>query len=314
MDGNLVILLAVGSLILLIALVATRQKSEVEARLEDAAFGKRSAAKPEEELLAEVPAFGLFKMLMPSNQQGRRQVGDRLVQAGLYKRNSYGAYIVTKGMLVLVPVVMGFFLGSTGMVAPKNGLILGGIVSLFGMILPSFWLDKQLKARQMSLRRALPDALDVIVICLEGGLSLPAAFSKVTSDLRTVHPMLAAEMAIVLREIQMGRTTGEALKNFAMRFDLEELRSMASVVLQAERFGSSVVKALSVHSDSLRERRMHVAEELAQKASIKILFPTLFFIFPTIFIVLLGPAAFDMVDVMMKMTKRSSSGAKAGAK
>lgn len=305
MSAALAIFVAVSSLVVLIGFLLTGRKSAVDSRLETYGAAPTTAARrgEQDDLLGEVPSFPLFAMLVPANQESRRKVGDRLLQAGLYKRNSYAAYMTAKALLMLGPILLGVGAGSAGMVTPQNGLIFGSVVSVFGLIVPSFWLDAQLKQRQSALRRALPDALDVIIVCLEGGLSLPASFAKVASELRSVHPMLASEMAIVQREIQMGHSTGEALKSFAQRFDLEELRSMASVVLQAERFGSSVVKALRVHADSLREKRMQRAEEMAQKASVKILLPTLLCIFPTLFVVLLGPAAFDIYEVMTNMNR-----------
>lgn len=241
------------------------------------------------------------RMLMPSDAKSRNQIGERLIQAGLYKRNSTFFYLSVKAVLMLLPLTLGFAAYSLGVVPLTTALLGGAIAGLFGTIVPGFWLDSRKKKRQSELRRALPDALDVIIICLEGGMSLPGSFSKITSELRTAHPTLAAEMAIVQREIQMGRSTGEALRQFANRFDVEELRSMASVVLQAEKFGASVVKALRVHADSLRIKRQQYAEEMAQKAVIKILFPTLLFIFPALFIVILGPAAVDVMELMKKL-------------
>jgi tight adherence protein C len=306
------IVVAVGSLLLIILLSAPR-KDPLGSRLErvgSAAAAPKSKSPPSakeepepESLLTEAPRHELLAMLMPSNQESRRQFGDRLVQAGLYKRNSYAAYAAAKGMLMLAPLVLGALAAASGLVPLKNAMLFGGSISLSGMIIPSFWLDSQLRRRQATLRKALPDALDVIIICLEGGLGLSASFAKVSSELRSVHPLLAAEMVIVQREIQMGRSTGEALRELAQRFDLEELRSIASVVLQAERFGSSVVMSLRVHADSLRERRLFQAEELAQKAAIKILMPTLFCIFPVLFVVLLGPAAFDLYELLQKMAQ-----------
>jgi tight adherence protein C len=296
---TLSVFVATTSLVLLIGLVISGRKSPVEARLEGLAPERPPAFQiGDDALYAEVPKFSPFRMLMPANETGRRQLGERLVQAGLYKKNAYVIYVTTKGLLTLVPFAAGIVAGAAGLVAPATGLLAGAGAAVFGMNLMSFWLDSRLKQRQTAMRRALPDALDVIIICLEGSLSLQASFSRVSSDLRSVHPTLAAEMAIVQREIQMGRSTGGALRNFAQRFDLEELRSMASVVLQAERFGSSVARALRIHADSLRERRLFQAEELAQKASVKILFPTLAFIFPTLFIVILGPAAFDLFEAL----------------
>jgi len=166
------------------------------------------------------------------------------------------------------------------------------------MIGPSFWLDRRKKARQMAFRRALPDALDVLVICLEGGLSLMAAFKRVAGELRTAHPPLAAELLIVEREVQLGRQTGEAMRQFGERADLEEVRNLASVITQSERFGASLVKALRVHAETLREKRLQHAEEMAQKAATKILFPTLIFIFPGVFIVILGPAVIRIMELL----------------
>src|SRR5262249_38309187 len=143
----------------------------------------------------------------------------------------------------------------------------------------------------------LPDFLDVVVICLEGGLSLPATFQRVAGELRLVHPLLAAEMGTVGRATMLGQSTGEALRDFAERCDLDEVRTLASVVHQSERFGAGVVKTLRVHAEILRAQRLLYAEEMAQKASVKIIFPTLLFIFPAIFLVLAGPAAFQLMEM-----------------
>ena len=123
------------------------------------------------------------------------------------------------------------------------------------------------------------------------------------SELRTAHRSLASELNIVQREMRLGRPTGEALRRFADRADLEEVRSLASVIGQAERYGASLAKALRVHGEALRVKRLQYAEEMAQKASIKMLFPTLFFIFPGIFIVILGPAAIQIAEMLSRITK-----------
>jgi tight adherence protein C len=192
-----------------------------------------------------------------------------------------------------------------GLVTLEAGLILGLAAGLAGTLAPSFWLDHMKRVRQHRIRRALPDALDVMVVCLEGGLSLPASFSRVARELATAHPMLALEFRIVDRHTQMGRSTGEAVRDFAVRFDLEELRSMAAVILQAERIGSSVVNAMRVFADTLRVKRQQRAEELAHKATVKILFPTLLCIFPAIFIVILGPAAIQIYNVLINGVLRN---------
>ena len=159
-----------------------------------------------------------------------------------------------------------------------------------GLIGPSFWLDKKKAQRQTSLRRSLPDALDVLVICMEGGLSLPASLQRVADELQTAHPLLATELHIAQRDVQLGRSPGEALRHFGERSDLEEIRSLASVIIQADRYGASLVKSLRVHAETLRLKRRQHAEEMAQKAGLKLLFPTVLFIFPAMFVVILGPA------------------------
>ena len=146
------------------------------------------------------------------------------------------------------------------------------------------------------LRRGLPDALDMIVICLRGGLSLQGAFARVVQDLSMAHPGLALEFSINTREIQLGRSTGEAMRHFADRCDLEEIRSLASVILQAERLGASTVNALRIHADTLRVKRLQRAEEMAGKAGTKMVFPTILCIFPAILLVVIGPAVFQIID------------------
>jgi tight adherence protein C len=242
-----------------------------------------------------------FRDSWSRKEERRRKLGERLVQAGLYKRNSTGFFYVTQGLLGGVPVLVGFAAATMGFTTLPAALLIGAMTGVAGIIAPGFWLDAQKSRRQTAMRRALPDALDLLVICVEAGLSLPAALVRITKELRTAYPMLALEMMIVHREIQLGQTTGEALKRFGDRFDLEEVRSLASVIRQAERFGASIVNAIRVHAETLRHLRMEQARERAQKASVKLLFPTVLCIFPAMFVVILGPAAFDILDLFDRL-------------
>jgi tight adherence protein C len=203
---------------------------------------------------------------------------------------------------MIAPALVGFALGVAGVVPTNQGVIAGTLAGVIGMVAPSFWLDKRKADRQTTFRRAIPDALDVIVICLEGGSSLPAAIRRVATELKSAHPLLALELNIVQREIQLGRSAGEALKNFADRSDLEEIRSLASVVQQSEKYGASLVKALRVHAETLRSNRMLYAEEMAQKAVIKMLLPTALCIMPALFIVVLGPIMMEVVEQLRGLT------------
>ena len=301
---TLVAFLTAVSLVGLIAVVTQNSDDSAESRLNT--FEREPAIGDEEDSLFEdSDRKGVLAVIFPFlDDKTRRQMGERLVQAGIYQRNSPLSYVTLKLLVIVVPIGLAFFAHLSGLASPIEAFLFAAITGIAGTIAPGFYLDHLRSARQTTLRRALPDALDVIIVCVEGGLSLPAAFAKVGTELSTAHPLLATEMLIVRREIQMGRSTGEALRNFAQRFDMEELRGLSSVVLQAERFGASVVRAMRIFADSLREKRMLRAEELAAQATVKILFPTLFCIFPALFVVILGPAVYDILDYFDKLGLR----------
>ena len=154
------------------------------------------------------------------------------------------------------------------------------------------------------IRRALPDAADLIVICMEGGLSLSGALRRVAGELSMAHPVLAGELNLVQREVQLGQPLAVALTDFAKRADLSELHTLAAVVKSAEQYGSSIVKSLQKYSEMVRLQRQQLAEEMAQRSATKILFPTLLFIFPSILIIILGPAAIQIAEVIKNMRIR----------
>ena len=224
----------------------------------------------------------------------------RIIRAGIYHRNSADRFRLVRILLSVGSFAAGVLVTPVFLLPLfPHGVLIGALTTCAGLIIPSFWLDRCLKRRQTRVRRALPDALDLITVCLQGGLSFPAALSRIAGELGTAHPLLASELSIVQREIQMGRTTGDSMRQFAGRFNMEELRSLASVIGQAEKFGGSVAKALQTYAESLRTRRRIRAEEMAQKAAVKVLFPTLLCIFPGIFIVVLGPTAIRIYQVLI---------------
>ncbi len=295
---------AIASLLGLLFLLVTGRARREDDRLSELASGVSRSSSGE--LPANVPKMAAFSAAGQQlrEQEKKDKLRERMVQAGLYRKSALPFFVAARIILFFVPLAIGLAAGWLGVLPLWQGAGLGGLLSLVGTLAPSFWLDYVKAKRQTQLRRALPDALDVIVVCLEGGLSLSGSLSRVAHELAGAHPMLAQELSIVEREIQMGRTTGDAMRQFARRFDLEELRSMASVISQAEKFGTSVVKALEVYAETLRWRRRQRAEEMAQKAIIKILFPTLIFIFPGIFVVLLGPAIIQVMDAFSRAQRQ----------
>lgn len=292
--------LGASSFTLLILMLITGRRSRLDLRL--ALLSPKRGASAEQDTVSQfarsaLPALGA--PLLPEDKEERSRLQARLIQAGLYSRQAMVVFLGVKMLLMLAPVFVGLALGMLGIVPLRNGVIVGALLGMIGLIGPSFWLDRRKRVRQTSFRRALPDALDVLVICLEAGLSLPGALRRVAGEVQTAHPVLARELNIVQRQIQLGRSTGEALRQFADRADLEEIRSLASIIIQAERFGASLVKALRVHADTLRQKRLLYAEEMAQKAATKILFPTVLCIFPGIFVVILGPGAIQIYEILL---------------
>ena len=293
----LMLFLLIASLAGFLALMFNGPTESVESRLSQLGDGPTQTLE-EDLLLEELEPKSFGSLIFPFlDTQVRLKMAERLIQAGIYRRDSTISYIAIKSLLILVPAGLALLVYSSGLASLGMTALVALMTGIAGTIAPGFYLDHHRSTRQANLRRALPDALDIVVICVEGGLSVPASFARVATELASAHPLLSIELTIVQREIQMGHSTGEAIKNFSKRFDMEELRSLASVILQAEKFGSSVVRALRTHADGLREKRMMRAEEMAAKAAVKILLPTVFCIFPAIFVVILAPAVFDIMKV-----------------
>ncbi len=272
------------------------------ARLRELGTGERQPerASMSEIVLATLPRVGQLLVHAEGGLGGRLRA--RLKAAGFYAPQAVPIFVATQLLLALaLPLLTVAPLYAFGLVPQRYALMLSVTAAACGVLVPGLWVDSRRNKRQSNFRRSLPDALDMLVLCVEGGLSLNAAMQRVTNELQSAHPLLAAEMNIVQREMQLGRSAGEALYQFGERCDLEEVRNLASVLLQSERYGASVVKALRIHADTARVERQQHAEELAQKSAVKILFPTLLCIFPATFIVVLGPAAYQIADLFGKM-------------
>jgi tight adherence protein C len=172
---------------------------------------------------------------------------------------------------------------------------------IVGFILPRFALKRITNRRQRLLRWGLADALDLMVVSVEAGLGLNAAMMKVSTELKDVHNAIATEFELANLEIRVGRDRDEALRNLAERTGVEDLRSLVAMLIQTDKFGTSIAKGLRIFSDSLRTKRRQRAEQEAQKAAVKLLLPLACFLFPTLFIAILGPAALTLMDVLDKM-------------
>jgi tight adherence protein C len=163
-------------------------------------------------------------------------------------------------------------------------------------MLPSGVLRRKIRLRQKEIQKALPDALDMLVICVEAGLGLNQALARVSDEVETMSSVLAEELQIVNLEMRAGTAREDALRNLGERTDVPDLRSLATMLIQTDRFGTSIAQALRVHSDTLRTKRRQRAEEAAAKTTIKLVPPLVFFIFPAIFVVVLGPAMLHLIN------------------
>jgi tight adherence protein C len=220
----------------------------------------------------------------------RANISDRLAKAGMYHPSAVRRYFTLKLIATLAPVAIG---GATAVLtaAPWEMCLGGGMLAgSAGALIPSMWLNRRIAARHKLLRKSLPDFLDLMIVCLEGGLSLQDTLRRVTDEVRLVHPELADELSIVQRDVELGATIDQGLRRFATRSGHEGVRTLSTFVREAQRFGTNLSEALRGHADFLRTQREHAAEELAQKASIKILLPTMLLILPAVFVVLVGPA------------------------
>lgn len=237
-----------------------------------------------------------LERVMPKSKAETSIVQQRLIRAG-YRSDSavdlfYGAKVLVPLVLVLIAVITG--LGHYGpfFVYP---IALG-----LGFLLPDFWLSNRISKRQARIRLGLPDVLDLLVICIEAGLSLDQATSRTAEELKLAQPAICDELGIVVLEQRAGCPRADAWKHFSDRTDVESVRNLVSVLVQSEKFGTSIAKTLRVHSDTLRTQRRQKVEEQAAKTTVKLVFPLVLFIFPSLFLVTLGPAAIIVMDDFSK--------------
>lgn len=239
---------------------------------------------------------GQLERVLPRSQSEVSIVQQRLIRAG-YRKDS--AMKLFYGAKVLAPLLFAMIVFAAGIGHDSPLFMLAGTLGL-GFLLPDFWLGRRIKNRQGRIRRALPDVLDMLVICIEAGLSLDLATSRTAEELRFAHPELADEIGILVLEQHAGRPRADAWRQFAERTGVDSVRNLASVLVQSEQLGTSVAKTLRVHADTLRIQRKQKVEEAAAKTTVKLVFPLVLCIFPSLFLVTLGPALIIMSESFKK--------------
>jgi len=248
--------------------------------------------------LAQMAAFvtGVFKPIRSVVSGSDEDMAYRLALAGFRKAEHIEIFTATKMLLPVLAIVAGSFCGDNMLVVILVGVVLGFMV-------PDFVLTQLTSRRQTSIRLSLPDALDLLVICMEAGLGVDQAMVRVGEEIRLTSPALADEFQIISREQRAGKPRLEAWRSMAERVDIDFVRQFVAMLVQTERFGTPIANALGQFSDALRTRRTQAAEEIAAKAGIKLLFPLVFLIFPSIFVVALGPAVIAMGQLFSDSVK-----------
>jgi len=251
------------------------------------------------ELLVEKSAPGLSRFLEPSNAGERNVLKQRLSNAGFHGPQALPIFLAIKMCLMggLIFIASGGALAAWGL--SQNSALASFAGAALGLVLPNVVLGWMGKARQERIFLTLPSALDLLVIGVEVGRGLDVAFREVAQEMRRAAPDLCDEIELYARQLQLGRPRPEALKELGQRAGVDDLNSLTSVLIQAERFGTSIAATLRELSESMRMRRRQMAEEMAQKTSVKLLFPLVLFIFPGVFVVLVGPAAISVINEML---------------
>ena len=239
--------------------------------------------------------------LVPPSASEVRKIQKQLMQAGFRGENAVVIYRAMQLIsLISFPAMVAFLCAVTGR-SMMSALLFIIFAFLLGFVLPRFLLGRLIKGRQLRVRWGLADALDLMVVSIEAGLGLNAAMLRISDELRYVHPDISHEFELANLEIRVGREREEALRNLAERTGVDDLRSLVAMLIQADRFGTSIARAVRVFSDSLRTKRRQRAEQAAQKAAVKLLLPLACFLFPTLFIAILGPAAITLIDTLGNM-------------
>lgn len=230
----------------------------------------------------------------PSTQRVSR---DKLLIIRAGYRNP-DTILTIRGLKIVAPIAGLAAVYFTGLYR-ANPYMFVPLALLLGFLIPDFWLTWKVRSRQRRLRRALPDALDLLVICVEAGLGLDQALMKVSQELRITHRELSDEFQLVNLEMRVGKTRIEALHELGHRTGLDDIKSLVAMLVQTERFGTSIAQSLRVYSDDMRIRRRQRAEEMSAKTTVKMVPPLVFFIFPALMVVILGPAVITLIRQLM---------------
>ena len=245
----------------------------------------------------------LAAYILPKKEKERSRVGQLLTHAGYRSPYALSVFYGVKSLLI-VALPFGVLIASPFFprITTSELLFCGVAAAAAGALIPSMWLDRRVLARQRLLRVGFPDALDLLVVCVEAGLGLAPALQRVADEITVSHPELGADLALVNAEMRAGVERADALRNLAERTGLADIRGLVTLMVQTMRFGTSIADALRVYSEEFRDKRMQAAEEMAAKIGTKMIFPLVFCLFPSFFLVAIGPAVIRIIDAFSQLS------------
>lgn len=300
------IFITAAAVVLGIGLYWTRENF-LQKRLARLLPGRRPAevAVPGERLLREEQkgrvarlTKPLHDMIAPKEGDTRKKMRLKLIRAGFRSHLAFYNFVAAKIILVLALPSLYVMIRYFYILTPHL-LLSCALLAVLGFFIPDFVLWICTRARQDRITRALPDALDLMVVCVESGYGLDMTFKRVGEEMRSLCPDLSDEFALTNLEIRAGRARDESFKEMAIRTDLSDVHSLMTMLVQTSRFGTSLAKALRIHADAMRIKRRQRAEERAAKSAVKLVFPLILFIFPTLLIVLAGPAFIRIYQALL---------------
>jgi tight adherence protein C len=300
----IVIMLTVVSVVMAVYWGSTRTVSAVDARLKQI---NPNVVQELEPPVTKRLVEGIAKttaQLVPPSPRNVRKLRRRLMRAGFISENAVSVFTAIRiASAIFFPTVTLVILFVMRKPLDSSAFMLLLISFAFGAFIPSFMLSRQISKRQHRIGKALADALDLMVVCVEAGLGINAALQRVGKEIELVEPALAFELGITNREIRAGKPRDEALRNLGDRTGVDDIKSLVAMLIQTDRFGTSIADSLRVFADSMRIKRRQRAEELVAKAAIKLIFPLLLCIFPALLIVLMGPALVKIYDVLNQLNQ-----------
>jgi tight adherence protein C len=284
-----------GSLTFFVLERTSTERRRLNELFDVAATGATSVVRPT--TLTNAPTAGAQRAarFIPKSPTDMGRLRRRLVQAGIKGEYASVVYAASEIALPVVAVLaVWWWRGFPG------GLGLAALFGLAAYALPGAWLSRKIEARRKEIRNGLPDALDLLIVCVESGSSLDQAILRASEELSLAYPTLAEELRLIVTEVRAGKPRLTAFKDFADRTKIDDVRALVAMMVQTDRFGTSIAQALRTHADTSRTKRRQAAEEKASKLGVKLVFPLVLCVFPAFYVVTLGPAIIQFVRVFLK--------------